>query len=114
MSYQDLLTDRCAVYHLVENQEAGSFGVPGETAYSYPVLSDLQNVSCLFAKESTKVVKEEPGVEIVQSFRVHFLINTDVRFNDKIVLNGTSYRLEIPRNIRGHHIEVTAIRNDLI
>ena len=114
MSYEDLLTDRCNVYHLIENQETGTYGVPGETDYSYPALSDLQNVSCLFAKESTKVVKEEPGIQIVQSFLVHFFINTDVRFNDKVIFNGVTYRLEIPRNIRGHHIEVTAVKDDLI
>ncbi len=114
MSYADLLTDECIVYHQIENQGTASYGVPGEAGYSYLVVPDLQNVSCLFAKENLKVVKEEPGVQIVQSFLVHFLIDTDVRFNDKVIFNGNTYRLEIPRNIRGHHIEVTAIRDDLI
>lgn len=112
MSYADLLTDRCDVYHLIETQEAGTYGVPGEKGYSYPAAPDLEKAACLFAKESTKLIKNEPGVQIVQSFLVHFFIGTDVRFNDKVVFNGITYRLEIPRNIRGHHIEVTAVRDD--
>lgn len=114
MSYADLLTDRCDVFHLNENQEAASFGVPGETEYSYPSVPDLVSVSCLFAKESLQVAKEEPGVTIIQSFLVHFFVEADVRFNDKVIFNGTAYRLEVPRNIRNHHIEVRAIKDDLI
>lgn len=114
MSYADLLTDRCDIYHLVENQAGGSYGVPGEKEYSYPVAPDRVNVPCLFAKESLKIEKNEPGIVIVQSFLVHFFIEDDVRFNDKVVFNGINYRLELPRKIREHHIEVTAIRDDLI
>jgi hypothetical protein len=114
MSYADLLTDRCDVYHLLEQQGSGTYGVPGEEDYSYPAVPDIQNVSCLFAKESLKVSKDEPGVTIIQSFLVHFFVESDVRFNDKVIFNGNTYRLEIPRKIRGHHIEVTAIRDDSI
>jgi hypothetical protein len=114
MSYVDLLTDRCDILHLTETQEAAEYGVPGETEYAYPDTPDLTDVSCLFAKESIQVTKEEPGVSIVQSFLVHFFVETDVRFNDKVIFNGTTYRLEVPRNIRNHHIEVRAIKDDLI
>jgi hypothetical protein len=114
MSYEDLLSDRCDIYHLTELQEGTSFGVPGETKYSYPEVPDLQNFPSLFVKENVKVEKNEPGIVIVQSFLVHFLVNTDVRFNDKVIFNGQAYRLQVPRNIRSHHIEVIAIKDDLI
>lgn len=114
MSYSDLLTDRCDIYHLSEQQQTSSYGVPGEIKYSYPVEPDLKDVQSLFVKEYVKVEKNEPGVVIVQSFLVHFLINTDVRFNDKVVFDGFTYRLQVPGNIRNHHIEVTAIKDDSI
>jgi hypothetical protein len=114
MSYGDLLTDKCSVYHLIENQEAASYSVPGEVDYSYPAVPDQVDVSCLFGKETLQVSKNEPGVKIVQSFLVHFFVESDVRFNDKVVFNSNTYRLEVPRNIRGHHIEVRAVKDDLI
>jgi hypothetical protein len=114
MSYTDLLTDRCDIYHLTELQEGASYGIPGETEYSYPNVPDLQEVPSLFVKENVKIEKNEPGVVIIRSFLVHFLVNTDVRFNDKVVFNGLAYRLQVPRNIRNHHIEVMALKDDLI
>lgn len=112
MSYANLLTDRCDIFHLVESKETAAYGVPGETDYEYPALPDLQAVPCLFAKESLQVSKDEPGVKIIQSFLVHFFIGTDARFNDKVIFNGYVYRLEVPRNIRNHHIEVRAVKDD--
>jgi hypothetical protein len=114
MSYADLLTDRCDIFHLVENQKAAAYGVPGETQYTYSVLPDREKVPCLFGKELLHVNKDEPGVTIVQSFLVHFFDDADVRFNDKVIFNGTTYRLEVPRSIRGHHIEVRAVKDDSI
>lgn len=114
MSYDSLLTDRCDVYHLIENTEAATYGVPGESDFSYSSSPDLQDVPCLFGKESIRTFKNEPGVQIVQSYLVHFFIGADVRFNDKVIFNGNTYRLEVPRNMRGHHIEVMAVRDDLI
>ncbi|MBT2727842.1 DUF3599 family protein [Bacillus sp. ISL-75] len=114
MSYADLLTDRCDIFHLMENQETAAYGVPGETEYTYPVSPDLQQVLCLFGKESLQVNKNEPGVTIVQSFLVHFFVDSGIRFNDKVIFNGITYRLEIPRNVRTHHIEVRAVRDDSI
>ena len=114
MSYDSLLTDRCNIFHLVETAEATTYGVPGESEYSYSNQADLIDVPCLFGKESNRTFKNDPGVQIVQSYLVHFFIGTDVRFNDKVIFNGTTYRLEVPRNMRGHHIEVRAVRDDWI
>jgi hypothetical protein len=114
MSYADLLTDRCDIYHLTENQGAGKYGVPGETEYTYPSLPDATEVPCLFVNGNTSVYKNEPGVAIAQSFLVHFFIEDDIRYNDKVVFGGITYRLEIPRNIRDHHIEVRAVKDDTI
>ncbi|MFD0825851.1 DUF3599 family protein [Neobacillus sp. M.A.Huq-85] len=114
MSYENLLTDRCSVYHLIKEQETSSYGVPGETKYEYPANPDLLDIPCLFGKSSQKIYNSEPGVVFIETFLVHFFIGTDVRFNDKVIFNGTTYRLDVPRNIRSHHIEVTAVRDDSI
>jgi hypothetical protein len=114
MSYADLLTDHCDIYHLTENQGTGKYGVPGETEYAYPSFPDMTNVACFFGNGNTNVFKNEPGVAISQSFLVHFFIEDDIRYNDKVVFNGVSYRLEIPRKVRDHHIEVRAVRDDTI
>lgn len=118
MSYADLLTDRCDVYHMQKEETNGAYGVPGETDYIYPPVPDSSNVPCLFVQgrtiDSSKIIKNEPGISLLESFKVHFFIETDVRLNDKVIFDGVVYRLEIPRKIRDHHIEVTAIRDDSI
>ncbi|MEC0714386.1 DUF3599 family protein, partial [Bacillus haynesii] len=45
-------------------------------------------------------------------FLVHFPASADIRLNDKGIWEGTSYKLQKPRKVKNHHIEVTAVRSD--
>jgi|GEM_PF-377748 len=121
MSYRNLLIHRCDVYHLTRNESSGSWGIPGddmEEEFTYGETPDLINVPCYFAEKSyftrknQAITQDEPHQTIVQSFLVHFLPSVDIRVNDKVVWNGIEFKLQIPKKIRNHHIEVTAVRRD--
>lgn len=114
MSYKKLLTDRCDIYHLIESTTSPGYGLPGEAVYSYPEEPDLTNVPCYFTEKNQSVTQGEPGVEIVQSYLVHFAINTDIRLNDKVIFNGQQYKAQIPKPIKKHHIEVTVVRQGIL
>ncbi|WP_144514926.1 DUF3599 family protein, partial [Bacillus pumilus] len=49
---------------------------------------------------------------IHQSYLVHFPITADVRVNDKVVWEGVTLKLQKPRQIKNHHIEVVAMRSE--
>ena len=116
MSYRNLLSHRCDIYHLKERDSTGGrFGVPNadiEKDYYYDNLPDLSDVPCYFTERNQSIVQQEPNQTIFQSMMVHFLPSADVRLNSKIVWDGVSYRLQKPRKIKNHHIEVIAVRND--
>ncbi|MCY8354612.1 YqbH/XkdH family protein [Bacillus haynesii] len=116
MSYSRLLTHRCDVYHLKEEQPAESrYGVPvqdGQPEFSYSDEPDILDQACYFTEKNQSVVQQEPNTLIVHSFLVHFPASADIRLNDKVIWEGTSYKLQKPRKIKNHHIEVTAVRSD--
>ncbi|BDG48779.1 DUF3599 family protein [Parageobacillus sp. KH3-4] len=117
MSYRNLLIHRCDVYHLTatNDEPSGSFGVPIEDfqpEYEYPETPDLVNEPCYFTEKNQTIVQGDPNNTIIQSFLIHFLPNADIRVNDKVVWNGVEFILQIPKKIRNHHIEVTAVRRE--
>ncbi|ASB88432.1 MULTISPECIES: DUF3599 family protein [Bacillus] len=116
MSYNRLLTHRCDVYHLKEEQPAETrYGVPvqdGQPTFSYPDDPDISDQPCYFTEKNQSVVQQEPNTLIVQSLLVHFPVSADIRLNDKVTWEGASYKLQQPRKIKNHHIEVTAVRRD--
>lgn len=114
MSYESLLTHRCNVYHLTQTAGSGKFGIPAEDLQkdsSYPPQADLTDVPCRFITKNQSITQGEPNNVIVETFKVHFLIDADVRINDKVVWEGTEYYLQKPNSINNHHIEVEAIRS---
>ncbi|PIC72528.1 DUF3599 family protein [Sporosarcina sp. P17b] len=114
MSYSKLLTHRCDIYHLQKKQGTGDFGIPGadlEESYSYGDAPDHVSARCYFTERNQSVIQGEPNPTVVQSFLVHFLPNVDVRVNDKVIWNETEFKLQIPRKIKNHHIEVVAVRS---
>jgi len=107
-----LLIHTCDVYHLKERTVGGSYGVPGTMEYYYESTPDLTNVPCYWYRASIRTVQGDPDSKFVETMNVIFEPTADVRVNDKVVFNGIKYKLFTPENIRGHHIEVTAQRDD--
>ncbi|APT47391.1 DUF3599 family protein [Bacillus safensis] len=116
MSYQSLLTDRCDLFHLQEEQAAGNhFGIPVQDAqplFSYPEEPDQVDQACYFTERNQNITQQEPNATIHQSYLVHFPITADVRVNDKVVWEGIALKLQKPRKIKNHHIEVVAMRSE--
>ena len=110
MSFRSLLTDKCDIYHLQERTNSPGYGLPGESEFEYPETPDLIEVPCKFTEKGQSITQGEPGAEIIYTLGVSFLSDVDVRLNDKLVWNGMELKTQIPRKIKNHHIEVTAIR----
>jgi hypothetical protein len=114
MSFRNMLTDVCDIYHLkAENiSSEPTFGVPVadmQQEYDYQDEPDLSEVPAYFVEKSQSIAQGEPQRQLIQSYKVYFLPNTDVRTNDRVVYDGSAFRLQKPRWIRNHHIEVTAV-----
>lgn len=116
MSYHSLLTDRCDLFHL-EKQEAmhSKFGIPTgdlQMTLSYSEVPSLRDLACYIIEKSQSLVQEEPNTVIYQSYLVHFPLGSDVRLQDKMVWNGVSLKLQQPKIVKNHHIEVMAVRKE--
>ncbi|WP_408893503.1 DUF3599 family protein [Paenibacillus taichungensis] len=110
MSYEDLLVDRCDIYHMHSSARPGRFGVPSAFELKYGSVPDTADVPCWFVEKGQTINQAEPNNEILHSFLVHFLPDADIRVNDKVVWNGVELTLQVPRDLQGHHWEVTATR----
>lgn len=115
MSYAGLLTDRCQVYHLKQRSRPSLYGIPSEPEYDYDAQPDLFDVPSYWTlRGSGDVVQGEPHAKVVESYLVHFDKSVDIRLNDRVIFNGSSFTLRIPRNIRNHHWEVVAVREEML
>lgn len=110
MSYRQLLTDRCSLYHLKEAPPETKYGVEMPAKLVYPEMPDKEDVPCLFVRKGARYLERGPDTIVIEEYLVHFLPNEDVRTNDRVVWNGVSFILRSPRNVRGHHIEAIAYR----
>lgn len=112
MSFKKMLIHKCDVYHLQNNNEEVKFGVPTNTKQTYNAVPDLLDVQCYFSKDGrmSTIVQADPNAIVSESLNVFFPKNTDVRVNDKVLYEGTTYKLKTPRKVRNHHIEVEAVR----
>lgn len=116
MSYRSMLIDKCDIFPLKNQNWNYGYGIEGDNQqYYYDKEPCISQVPCYFAPVGTGkggIVQEEPNAKIYESYLVHFLIGTDVKVKYKIQKDGVFYKLEIPRNIRNHHIEVMAVREE--
>ncbi|AOZ89553.1 DUF3599 domain-containing protein [Bacillus xiamenensis] len=116
MSYESLLTDRCDLFHL-ENEEPvrGKYGIPAgdmQMTPAYPDAPSIRDLACYVVEKNQSLVQEEPNTVIYQSYLVHFPIASDIRLHDKMVWNGISLKLQQPKRVKQHHIEVMAVRKE--
>ncbi|TDQ35278.1 DUF3599 family protein [Aureibacillus halotolerans] len=114
MSFESLLTHRCDIYHLQNSAAESNYGIPSEHLQqreSYNDTPDASQVPCYFEENSQSMSQGEPGQLLSRTMQLFFLPSADVRENSKVILDGRSYILQVPNKIRGHHIEVEAVRS---
>ncbi|MFN2745825.1 MULTISPECIES: DUF3599 family protein [Bacillus] len=116
MSYRHLLSDRCDIYHVKKEQAPETkYGVPAadlQPLRTYGETPDHVDVPCYFAEKNQSLVQKDPEQVIYHSYLVHFPRDADVRLHDQVVWNGIGYTLQKPRNIKDHHWEVLAVRDE--
>lgn len=115
MSYKNLLTDKVDIYLLQEVNERLGYGITSDgndVKYYYGDEPDYKDIPCYCALSNASITQEQPNAKIYEVLKIHFLIGTDVRLNAKVKFLGALYKLQNPRNIRNHHIEVTGIRDE--
>lgn len=111
MSYENLLTDKCNIYRLQTKQSEGGYGVPTQdTEYYYNDVPDAENVKCYFAKADPFVLYNQPGIKVEETVLIHFLPSASIKLGDIVEKGGIRYLLQIPKDFRGHHVEVKAVR----
>ncbi|MDL5140975.1 YqbH/XkdH family protein [Bacillus atrophaeus] len=116
MSYTRMLVHRCDIYHeTAAPAPSGKFGIPAnklQPVFTYPDTPDEQNVPCYFTEKQQQLIQQLPNHTVYRSFLVHFPLSADVRVNDKVMWDGVGYILELPKKLRNHHWEVTAVRDE--
>lgn len=113
---EDFFDHTCDIYHLVKTTEDAGYGLGGKTEYGYGETPDIEGIRCHFAvKNQTLVtIQNEPQQDLEARIKLTLPAGTDIRVNDRIVsgVTGYSYKAEIPRDIRGHHMTVYVKRED--
>ncbi|WP_368653763.1 DUF3599 family protein [Ornithinibacillus sp. 4-3] len=113
MSYDNLLTDTCDIYHLKSRESGDKWGIPSKDTqqeHYYSDTPDIEEEPCYFVEKSQSITQGEPNNEIFQTFLVHFSIDTDILLNDKVIWDGITLTAQKPRKIKDHHIEVNLVR----
>jgi hypothetical protein len=107
MSLESFFDHKCDIYHLIEDEQKMSYGLPSTNSYTYPDEPDEAGVTCHFAVKlwSYSIQQNQPANEYDAKIKLTLPIDTDIRRNDKIVelSTGLEYTAEQPRNVRGHH-----------
>lgn len=107
---------KCDIYHAISKKSLVGYGLPDTKEFQYAAIPDIPNQDCHFNVKSggITIIQGEPQTEASGRIKLNLPSEVDIRMNDKIVSkeSGLSYRAEIPRNIRGHHIAVYLNRED--
>lgn len=113
---EDFFDHTCDIYHLTQTEEDAGYGLGGKPVFGYPDAPDIENIRCHFAvKYQTLVtIQREPQQDLDARIKLTLPAGTDIRVNDKVVsrVTGYEYRVEIPRNIRDHHVYAYIKRQD--
>jgi hypothetical protein len=97
------------IYHLATQTASKNYGLPSDIKLIYPSVPDLTNISCYYY--ILENVTEELAMEkITLRYKMIFSINTDIRENDQVIINGEKFRLWKPDKKLNSHIEVVAVR----
>jgi hypothetical protein len=90
------------------------YGIEGENkSHYYAKTADYLQVPCYFKPAGNQsLVQNEPNNKIYETYLVHFMIGTNIKVNDQIKKDDILYKLQVPRVIRNHHIEVLVVREE--
>lgn len=85
MSLENLLDQKCDIYHLKESEKSVGYGLPGSQSFVYPDKPDVSNVICHFGIESldTGTEQQQPQNILHERIKLTLPSGTDIRINDK-------------------------------
>lgn len=116
MSFENFLDHKCDIYHVIKKENSPGYGLPTTTEFEYGDTPNISGQCCHFNVKSggITIVQGEPQTEASGRVKLNLPPGTDIRLNDRVISHesGLSYRAELPRNIRGHHIMVYVNRED--
>lgn len=115
MSYRSLLTDRCDIFPLNKKDGTLGYGIEcKEKQFYYDEEPAFIEVPCYFTPAGLRGgnYQEEPNNKIYESYNVHFMLGSPIKVNTRIRKDGVFYKLQVPRIVKNHHIEVTAVREE--
>ncbi|MBX0319755.1 DUF3599 family protein [Shouchella clausii] len=112
MSLYRLLDHQCDIYRLVSTDSRSEYALPIEQPDEYTKKPIAVDVPCHFEEVSQDVIQGEPETRILHRFRVTFLPDADIKLHDRVEWDGASYKLQKPKDVRGHHLIVTATRSE--
>ena len=116
MAFLDLLDHRCSIYHIKKNIKSLGYGID-TMEFKYPDKPDIENIPCHFnVGDNGSFEQNEPVNEYIVVGKLQLPAGTDVRINDKIedISTGITYKAELPKNIRDHHIIVNVQRKGTV
>jgi len=120
MAYESFLDHTCDIYHVVKDDASPGYNLRSSPTFNYPETPDEVNVPCHFTQSGSggtmnTLVQNEPKHDYDDRIKVNFLLDADIRVNDKVVdhRTGMIYYAELPRIIRDHH-KYVFVRRDRI
>lgn len=111
MSFESMLSLKCDIHKIKKVPGTGMYGLPAQDTFSYSETADLSNVKCYYELTRGKSFgdvdrKDVPAPRVSLSIRIYFPMGTDVTISDLVKIEGEFYRLDLPKNVRNHHLEV--------
>lgn len=108
MGYEQMLTHRCTLYRIKAATQVTEYGVAVEQRNTYEATPYATDEPCYAYKSGrgTFVTQGSPNSVLSEPLTVHFLKDSGIQINDKVVMDGAEYIAKQPRLIRDHHIEV--------
>lgn len=117
MSFSSMLKHTCNIHKVKRDDVLPGYGLPVSSDYYFSHTPDYSNVVC-YVEEMNSVANQpilSGGAYVVKSkYKLYFPLDTDIDFDDVIIWEGLNLRLELPKNIRNHHLEVIGNRDDRV
>jgi hypothetical protein len=115
MSFQNMLDKKCNIHKVKKGNASGQYGLPSKDEFSYSEIPDFSAVLCTYKLNKSSAQRfESAGPIPTLDVKFYFLPGTNVELGDVISIEGRTYRADIPRDIRGNHVEVLASYYEVI
>lgn len=115
MSFQSMLDKKCNIHKVKQANGTGNYGLPSQEVFSYSETPDFTDIQCSYVITKGSVSRfESAGPVVSLDTKFFFLSGTNVALGDVLNCDGKYYRLDNPKDVRGHHIEVLASAYEVI